>query len=271
MIRFDFSKCIRCGLCAGDCFPGAITMDKEGPRLSAPQSCIECGHCVAVCPTRAAQMEDAEPPEPLPNHWEVQGDALLGLMRGRRSCRHFKPDPVPLELWHTLVDAARACPTAKNLQATRYIAVTERIPDLLTCALDTLGELGRQMLQSGTQDPNELRRANNFLSWQKRRREEADFDPLFFHAPLLLLFVSGTDTAMDAAAGAAYAELMAAAQGLGCLYSGYFTACCGASPEIRSMLGLGEKDQVARCLVLGYPDIRFQRTAPKKCPNITAL
>ena len=169
-----------------------------------------------------------------------------------------------------LLSAARACPTAKNLQGTRYISVTKSIPALLDAALDGLGYVGAMQLKTAT-DPGELRRARNFIAWQQLRREDKTFDPLFFHAPQLLMFVSDKGDVRDAAAAAAYAELMAAQIGLGCLYSGYFTACCAGSRDIQNMLKLKDSEQVVRCLVLGHPDVQFRRTAPRKPVFLTEL
>ena len=99
MIQFDLSRCIGCGRCAFDCFPGAITIDEKKPNLSAPGSCIGCGHCIAICPTQA--VTDPELPgddvSPVTGH-SADPAALLSLMRSRRSCRHYKPEaPVTAE------------------------------------------------------------------------------------------------------------------------------------------------------------------------------
>ncbi len=271
MIQIDCSRCIGCKTCIKDCFPGALTLLENVATLSSPDSCIGCGHCIAVCPRDAVsddslQMDDIMAVKQNP----VNSDNMLALMRARRSCRHYKKDTVPEPVWRLLIEASRACPTAKNLQGTRYIVVTKQIPKLLDCALSTLRKLGEAQL-SAAKDPNEIRRAKNFIRWNKLHREDKDFDPLFFHAPMLLLFVATAETACDAASGAAYAELMAASLGLGCLYSGYFTACIANSPELKSILNLSEAEQAIRCLVVGYPDITFRKTAPRKTPQITML
>jgi nitroreductase len=56
-------------------------------------------------------------------------DALLSLLRGRRSIRRFRPDPVPEEAVLAMVEAACWAPSARNRQAYRLVAVTspERI------------------------------------------------------------------------------------------------------------------------------------------------
>jgi len=269
MIRIDRELCVGCGRCAWDCFPGAITLE-ETAVLSQPDACIGCGHCVAVCPVSAVCADDLPGDDIIPCRNDVAPEDLLTLMRSRRSCRHYRSEPVPEDTLSQLLSAARACPTAKNLQATRYIAVRENIPALLDLALEVLGEAGIRQLESASA-PDEKRRAGNFIRWREMRRQDPAFDPLFFHAPALLLFVSPKETAHDAAGAAAYTELMAASMGLGCLYSGYFTACAAMSPAIRERLGVGDGERVVRCLVLGYPDVSYPRTAPRKPPEVTYL
>ena len=268
MIEINKNLCIGCGKCVWDCFPGAMTMEEGKAALTNPGSCLCCGHCIAICPRNA--VGDPELETPLPLEKASDPKALLNAMESRRSCRHYLNKPIEQETLAMLLDAARACPTAKNLQATRYIAVTEAMPKLLDAAMTMLGRMGKSMIESAT-DPNELRRANNFVSWAEKREQDKSFDPLFFHAPQLLLFVSGKADVRDAAAAAAYAELMAYHLGLGCLYSGYFTACCDLSAELKEMLGVGRQERVVRCLVLGYPDVKFLRTAPRNAPNVTYL
>lgn len=270
MIRIDSERCIGCGRCVRDCFPGAIGLEQQKAVLMLPENCIGCGHCIALCPVSAV-TDDALPMDDVVSCVEKAEPApLLQLMRSRRSCRHYQDRAVPDDLIQMLLQAARACPTAKNLQATRYIIVTERIPELLDSALSTLGEIGAKQKDSAS-DPSEIRRAENFIRWADQRKLDPGFDPLFFHAPLLLLFVSDAETAMDAAGAAAYTELMAASLGLGCLYSGYFTACAAMSQDIKDKLGLKPMEQVSRSLVLGWPDVHFLRTAPRKPVDITKL
>lgn len=270
MIQIDISRCVGCGLCADDCFPAALSLETGKAQFAVPENCIRCGHCIAICPQNAV-TDDALPMDDLePLTAFHMPENLLGLMRSRRSCRHYQNKAVPQEAIDTLLSAVRACPTAKNLQDTRCILVREKIPQLLDAALSSLGKIGHAQKASAT-DPAELRRAENFIRWEQLRKDDPNFDPLFFHAPMLLLFIAGRNDPRDAAAAASYGELMAAALGLGCLYSGYFTACAAGNAEISALLGLAPGEQVIRCLVLGYPNVRFQRTAPRNPLHITVL
>ena len=269
MIQIDSSRCISCGLCVSDCVSSALTLEPAAV-LRFPENCIGCGHCIAICPREAVSDDALDMTEVHPISQPVSAEALLGQMRSRRSCRHFQADPVPEALLQTLLESARVCPTAKNVQGTRYIAVTNQLDWLLDEALRTLGQIGIHQRATATA-PDEQRRAESFIRWSETRMADKDFDPLFFHAPLLLLFVSEPSGAYDAAAAAAYAELMAGSLGLGCLYSGYFTACAGLSRPIQEHLQLKQNEQVIRSLVLGYPDVRFRRTAPRKPIDLTRI
>ncbi len=270
MIVIDKTRCVGCGMCVGDCFPGALELSEGTARLASPDACIGCGHCLAICPREAVSDPALPMDDVVPVRRNVNPEDLLDLMRSRRSCRHYMRKSIPEDTLEMLLNAARACPTAKNLQATRYIAVTEQIGTLLDAAVSALGQLGETQKKTAA-DPGDLRRAENFIRWNMQRQADRDFDPLFFHAPLLLMFIAGQDTARDAAAAAAYTELMAAGLGLGCLYSGYFVACAAQSPEISEILKLRPGEQVVRCLVLGYPDVAFRRTAPRKPADLTRM
>jgi nitroreductase/NAD-dependent dihydropyrimidine dehydrogenase PreA subunit len=270
MIQFDQTRCVGCGLCVEDCFPGALSLTDHKAALSAPDNCIGCGHCIAICPCNAVSEDALDMNAVVPVGEIPSAERLKMLMESRRSCRQFRQKTVPEALLQQILDAARYCPTAKNLQQTRYISVTERIPALLDAALEALGAIGEKQLKTAT-EPGELRRAENFIRWAAQRREDNTFDPLFFGAPQLLMFVSQEPFARDTAAGAAYAELMAAALGLGCLYSGYFTACAAGSEKIQSLLGLQPGEQVVRCLVLGYPAVKYARTVPRNPADLTRM
>lgn len=59
-------------------------------------------------------------------------DAFLSVLRGRRSVRRFRPDPVSDEAIAAMAEAASWAPSAQNRQAYRLVAVTspERIREL---------------------------------------------------------------------------------------------------------------------------------------------
>ncbi len=262
MIEFNRAACIGCGACVRDCFPHALSMEDGAPALSAPASCIRCGHCIAVCPTGAVTMPDADMAEVVEGIGRLGADELLHAMQSRRSVRQYTDEPVTDEELNKLLDAARWCPTAKNAQDTKYIIVREKKDELLGLALKDLASLGRKSLAFPGFTKDDARRAENFIRWyDEYQADPVNTDPLFFHAPALILFISGKEM-RDAAAAAAYTGLMADALGLGCLFSGYLNAVTNTK-AIRELLGLEEGERVARCLVVGHPAVRFRRSVPR--------
>lgn len=50
---------------------------------------------------------------------------VMELIRGRCSCRAYKPDPVPSELLMDLVDAGRWAPTSQGAQPWEFVVITD--------------------------------------------------------------------------------------------------------------------------------------------------
>ena len=69
---------------------------------------------------------------------------------------------------------------------------------------------------------------------------------------------------VDGALAASNMELMAQAQGLGVLYSGFFTLAANHSAAVRRELGLNRKEKAVTTLVVGYPAVVYQRTAQRE-------
>jgi ech hydrogenase subunit F len=58
-LEIDPAVCIYCGLCAGRCPAGAITVTrKPNPKSWTldPYRCIVCGYCVEACPKKCLTM-----------------------------------------------------------------------------------------------------------------------------------------------------------------------------------------------------------------------
>ena len=273
MIEFDDKKCVGCGACVDDCFPDALELRDGRPVLANPDWCLRCGHCIALCPMEAVrdpEQDMTEVRELPPEKRTVSPEALLDQMQFRRATRHFKAEPVPEDVLVRILNAGRWSPTAKNRQSTSFLVVRDSLPALKKLAVDRLGDVGMVMLMKGC-EPDMARRAQKFIDWKKAQRKDPDFDPLFFHAPMLLLALSDEEGRLDAAAAAAYMEMEAVASGLGVLYSGYFTAAAQGCREIETLLGLPEGQSVVRCLVLGWPDITFRRIPPRDPAKVRYL
>lgn len=258
MIRIDAGKCVGCGLCAEDCVREILSV-QDGTAVLLSEDCLDCGHCVAICPRGAVTMDGTAPGEVVPYQKEsfrVDPDHFLNLIRFRRSCRNFTSDPLTDEELDHLLQAGRYTPTGSNKQTTRYILVTEgkdRLRTLVWTALERYGaENGMEEIR---------RRAESFLAG------EMEGDRLFFGAPHVLFVVSTSMT--DGCLAACSIELMAAAMGLGAMYSGYTVR--GSDEAVRSFLGVASEETVCACLTLGHPVHTYRRTAPRRGLNLTRL
>ena len=59
-------------------------------------------------------------------------------------------------------------------------------------------------------------------------------------------------------------EFVAEANGLGILFSGFFTMAANASPKIKKALEVSKGKKVVTTLVMGYPAVKYQRSAQRK-------
>jgi len=57
--------------------------------------------------------------------WDVSPESLLALLKGRRSIRRYRPDPVPQEMVMQLLEAGRWAPSASNRQPWDFIVVED--------------------------------------------------------------------------------------------------------------------------------------------------
>lgn len=242
--------CIGCRLCVKDCPSSALAL-KNSISTVIKQDCIKCGHCVAICPTNAVSMsgfEDA--PQPLTPDMKVDAGALLGQLKARRSMRHFTAQDVSAEIIEQIIEAGRYTPSGSNKQTVSYVVLRKNIHEYEQIAVSLFRRLKK------TAD----------LFTGKYRDTEIDDDFLFKKAPVAIV-IKSTDI-VDGALAASSMELMAQSLGLGVLYSGFFTYTVRLSRKLKKKLSLSSGEKIVTTLVLGYPAVKYHRTAPKERPTI---
>lgn len=260
MVQIDQSLCIGCNACAADCPGSAIRLQEK--KAVIVKSCILCGHCVAVCPVRAVtitdyDMEDVEDYDK--NTFTIRADSFLHAVKFRRSIRNYKAEPIEQDKIERVLDAGRYTATAKNLQNCTFVFVQDRLEEFKSLVWKELPAILDLLKENA---PDYARAFQYFyMKWQKNPKD----DTFFFNTPAFLVIAS--DNPLDGGLAAANMENMAVAEGLGVLYSGYMMRVIKSSPALREWLGIGEKP-VSCCMLMGYPNVTYKRTAPRKKADI---
>ncbi|MBS4960848.1 MAG: nitroreductase family protein [Clostridiales bacterium] len=265
MILIDETLCIGCGRCVTDCFTSSIRL-KDGKAIFRANTCPECGHCGAICPQHAITMQGYEDQtiEYQKKTFEILPENLLNLMKFRRSCRHFNERDVPLQMIYEIIEAGRFAPTGANSQNVRYLIISDRKEEFRDLAMERLAAKSEMILGEKEKfSKAEVLYAKMWKMMAVRYKKSPQEDTLFYHAPKIVLTISPSILHGGIASG--NMELMAASMGLGALYSG-FTAM--ASNDLKEYLKLKDEESVVTALLIGWPEIKYQRTVQRKQPNI---
>lgn len=260
MVSIEKELCIGCGACVSDC-PGSAIRLADG-KADAFRPCIQCGHCVAVCPAEAVSipeydMKDVE--EYREGEFSVSPEKFLRAVKFRRSVRRFTEEKPGEEVLARILEAGRYTATAKNMQDCTFVMVQEKLDEFKALVWKEMPAIIEELKE---QAPDYAKAFSYFYKvWEKDRKK----DTFFFNTPCFLVIAS--ENLLDGGLAAANIENMAVAEGLGVLYSGYMMRVIKSSSSLRRWLGIEEK-QVSCCMLLGYSDVSYKRTAPRKKADI---
>jgi len=247
-------SCVGCGLCISDCPSNVLTL-KEKKAVVLSEECIKCGHCVAICPQEAVEIRDLDKNEI--NPYEDLSDAidpeqLMDFYKSLRTIRKFKTDEIDDSIIEKVIEAGRYSSTATNRQEIRYIVIQDQIEQLEDLVLPKLLNFQKIFRIIG----KVIKLKYNLDKFKFERSF------LFKDAKALILIVSEHD--LDAGLATRSMELMSRTLGLGGLHVGIFTAIANKSRAIKAKLGLSRKEKIVACLALGYPDVKYHRTVPRR-------
>lgn len=253
-INIDREKCIGCGKCVKDCVSEKIKL-VDGKADFIYERCIQCGHCYAICPVKAISMAnypDAKDEKPL-DITELDSDRLLSAMKSRRTIRQFKNKEVTDEMIEKIIEAGRYCPTGTNAQDFSFTVIK-----------NSLAEIEREAVKFFRFGQKAI---TPFSSYIKNTTID---DKFFFKGAPVVIVVSGKgDT--SACLASSYMELMAESMGLGVLYSGFFVAAAKLNRKIGSMLKLEKGYSPVTTLVIGWPDVEYERIPPRNEAKINII
>lgn len=266
MMNVTIEKCIGCGLCVKDCFPNDINI-VDGKARFKNVTCIKCGHCIAVCPKGAISTDEYNMDEVKEFHKDefiVDADNLMNFIKFRRTIRQFQDKKVEKDKLLKIIEAGRFTQTGSNMQDVSYIVVEDKLPEFKALAFESLRKMGETYLANIPEDAVNKRRYPEM--WIKMHEEFLKNpqvnDKLFFHAPVIIVITANSE--FNGALASSNMELMTNALGLGTFFSGFFVGAAKSNKEILDLLEVKDGKQIVACMVIGYPNVKYVRTVPRK-------
>jgi len=259
----DAEKCNGCGECAADCPYGIIELQDGRPSMveDRQQRCIDCQHCLAVCSTGALIIRGLDPGRSIPLEGNLPAARRLAvLMQGRRSVRRYTGEAVSGKEIAFLLDTVAHAPTGINNRQVLFTVLDDPqvMEDLRRTTYSTL----EAMIREGRIPPG-----MDFFATMIADAVKSGKDSIFRGAPHLLIVSAPADcpsAEVDCHIALSYFELLAAAMGLGTLWSGLAQwALTRVVPELLRRLGVPESHEVGCMMVFGRPAVTYYRTVQR--------
>ncbi len=279
--------CIGCGLCVEVCPYRAIELE-DGVAEYTLESCFTCGHCLAVCPEGAVQIVDhffpveeiaagleGAPPDSA-RHLTKQ---LVDIMAGRRSCRNYLDQAVPLSALKDLVAIGITAPSGTNCQPWNFTLLPSR-DDVLKFGsligayfkhLNTLAEnkLLRLVTRAFTKGGLNRYYDNHYHSVKEAIEDwdERGEDRLFHGATAAILVTAKKNAscpAEDTLLATQNILLAAHAMGLGTCLIGFAVEAAKRDKSIGRTLEIPDDENLYAVIALGHPKVVFPRPAVRK-------
>lgn len=245
-VIIDTNSCIGCGLCSKVCVAHNLEI-KEKKAVTVMDGCLMCGQCSAVCPKNAVSVSGfGSGQTEKTRDVRLNPEDVLDTIRFRRSIRSFRDKEIPEEVIRQILEAGRLTHTAKNMQDVSFVVLDKEKNRIESLAV----KLFRRIKPL----------ADLFAPVARNTKIDDHF--FFFGAPIAIVILAENKT--NGVLAAQNMEFVAEANGLGALYSGFFTTAANSSRKIRKALGIPKGKKAAMTLVLGYPDVKFLRSTPHR-------
>ncbi|MGB3222397.1 MAG: nitroreductase family protein [Desulforhopalus sp.] len=259
VITINRERCRKDNICMAVCPMDLFREGSSGFPETIPEAqndCIDCGHCQAACPHEALTLMDdfhhecAQVVTTQTLNWET----VENLVKGRRSIRKYRDEPIPRATLDRLFDMVRWAPTARNVQPVNWTMVEDRQQVRVLAGMVVEWMQGKD-LYPGLE-----------TAWEKGR------DLILRDAPHLAIAhapVHGLSPAIDCTIAVTTLELAASALGFGGCWAGIFMAAANDYAPLIELLQLPEDHNVYGALMLGYPHLRYQRIPQRKKAGIS--
>jgi nitroreductase/NAD-dependent dihydropyrimidine dehydrogenase PreA subunit len=264
----DRNRCLQDGICARVCPTTFLRMGPEGfpePANDARLACYECGACASVCPRGAISAGGvvADELEPLRTGWRLDPERVGQLLRGRRSTRAFREEPLPREMLAELIATAQHSPSGFNRQPIAWTVIDGA--DRVRRISEVTAEWMRRVTAAGAPLATMLGFAGLLEAWSAGR------DVVCRGAPhLLVAHAAAGDPggAVEAAVAVTTLGIAAPAHGAGTCWAGLIHLAAHALPELVEALGVPQGRTCCAALAIGRPAVEHLRIPRRRAPSI---
>jgi nitroreductase/NAD-dependent dihydropyrimidine dehydrogenase PreA subunit len=267
--RIELETCDRDGRCVKACPSGVIQLDPSTkfptPTQDYQAHCLVCGHCVAVCPSGAFIMDPVHPDlcAPIDPDLVLTAEQAEQFLRSRRSIRNFKKKPVEREKLEKLIEIACYAPSAKNSQPWHW-TVVEDPADVRRFAGMVMDWI-RGIVDQFPEIAGDLGYNRVVAAWDSGQER------ICRGAPHIVIVHADKDYGFGAEDGAlalSYLELFAPVLGLGACWGGYFYSAVNAHPPLFEAVGLPDEQRAFGAMMVGYPQLKYQRLPVRNTPRV---
>lgn len=167
-----------------------------------------------------------------------------------------------------IIEAGRFTQTSTNSQDVSYTIVIDKLDKLKDLAFESLNKKGEYILNHLTPETEYLKRYATLWTYFYKLYKEDPIknDKLFFNAPAVIIVASNNE--LNGALAASKMDLMVDALGLGTFYSGFLQIATNDNNEILDFLHISDNKKIVACMVVGYPNVKYKRTVPRKAADI---
>lgn len=264
----DNSECISCGACVETCPARILELDAEKhPKVrdGREEFCINCGHCACICPKGALSLVSMpiETLRELPAGWRLTPEKVEAFLKGRRSIRTYKEDPVEKPIIEKMIDIARYAPTGVNRQPVYWAVIHDpkKVQELAGLTIEWM----RGLIAEKAPIAESLHFEGLVKPW------EAGEDRVCRKAPhVAIVYGLKEDTMAQAACTIAmtYFELTAVPFGIGACWAGYLQMALNASAPVRKAAGLSTKTTCHGAMLFGYPKYEYNCIPSRNPPRV---
>lgn len=262
ILGIDYDKCTTCSTCVTVC-PRALFEDKGEDKIKyndPNKMCIRCGHCIARCPEDAVMFEDIGESfefHGLNNNNEIISfEQMYKFLQAHRSIRRYQNKKVPNDILEKVFNAMQYAPTGRNMRSESFVLISDQ---------EQLKTLSDAIQETLTND-----KAWGWLYGERLANLAKEFKaPVYFDAPHLIIVYSQLFTPIgiqNIANIITYGRLVAHSLGLGTCWNGWTQVAIELNPKIMKLANIRAKQLGA--FTLGYPDVTFYRTPPRRFKKV---